>query len=349
MRIAVITNAFPPDARGGAGAIAAQLADLWRASGEDVRVWPVCAPWMRANPFTRLIGHLFLDRRMDHVLRKEVLTWHPDVLVTHNLTGSSLATPSAIQAEGVRWIHVLHDVQLFEPSGQLRSEARATLWQRFWSWRRLSVFGHPDCVVSPTRWLFDAHRRRGWFLHETHEVIPNPAPEFDAMPIQTKQKERRILFVGRLSRDKGANILERIVRERPQFQFIFAGEGDQKKRFRRYPNVQLLGQCDASEVREQMRQATLLLVPSQIVENQPTVLLEAFSVGLPVIAQEIGGIKETMGGAGWLISAGDSWVQAIDRVCLWKTDSTHQRNIERVRQRFARATVLRAWQDVWKS
>ena len=60
--------------------------------------------------------------------------------------------------------------------------------------------------------------------------------------------------------------------------------------------------------------ADILLVPSCIEENQPTVILEAASVGLPVVASDKGGIRETLGSRGYICAPRDlmAWIKAID-------------------------------------
>jgi glycosyltransferase involved in cell wall biosynthesis len=53
--------------------------------------------------------------------------------------------------------------------------------------------------------------------------------------------------------------------------------------------------------------ASFLLVPSLVIENQPTVILEAFSRGTPVIGSTSGGIPEMVveGETGFLFPPGD--------------------------------------------
>lgn len=310
MRIAVVTNAYPPTAQGGAGIIAAELVALWRASGHEVRVWAGQADWVKRNSVLRLFGHLFSDRRPAASL-PEILTWEPDVVVTHNLTGVGWGTGRACVEVGVPWVHVLHDIQLFEPSGQLRAD-RFTAWQRGWSaWRR-RVFGQPTLVVSPTVWLLDAHGRRGFsFLNAC--VIPNPAPEsLSPLPIRS---ESPWLYVGRLSEDKGADFLLEIARRHPQERFVCIGAGPLRRDLEVLSNVRCLGSLSRSDVQKMMCEARGLLMPSRLQENQPTVILEAFSVGLPVVASTRGGIPETLGEGGIAADLDpEAWSRALAEI-----------------------------------
>jgi glycosyltransferase involved in cell wall biosynthesis len=173
MRIAIIANSFPPKT-GGAARIAGLQVDMLRATGHEVRVWSPTITWFEKPAIARLAHHL-LDLFSDSVLQREVIGWNPDLLLTHNMTGCGFGTAAAIRSRGYVWAHFLHDVQLFEPSGRLTTE-RVTTWQRYWSFLRRLAFGAPDLVISPTRWLADEHKRRGFFFDSTIEILPNPSP-----------------------------------------------------------------------------------------------------------------------------------------------------------------------------
>ena len=176
MRIAVITNAYPPQAHGGAGEVAARLADLWRQSGHDVQVWHKRAAWLEWPFPIRAIAHLLDAFQVDSEIVASIRLFRPDVVISHNLTGVGFCTPYKVAQECVvPWIHVLHDVQLFEPSGQA-SHDRRTLLQRCATRYRRLFWRDPDVVVSPTDWLLRAHRQRGWFSDARTVVIPNPLP-----------------------------------------------------------------------------------------------------------------------------------------------------------------------------
>ena len=149
MRVAILTNAFPPDARGGAGRIAFEQAKLLRTAGCEVRVWRPHIAWFSETPIKRLWRHL-RDLSARKNVAQEISAWQPDALITHNLTGCGFATPRQVQRKGVRWIHTLHDVQLFDPSGRLVDARILTPWQIFWSLLRQIALGQPDAVVSPT-------------------------------------------------------------------------------------------------------------------------------------------------------------------------------------------------------
>ena len=176
MRIALLTNDYP-DAKAtragfswGAGRVAEEQVRILREASHDVRVWHMPFVAQEQPSWQRFLRHLE-DRKPRKEVVKEILEWQPTLLLTHNLTGCGFGTPSLIQAHGVRWIHVLHDVQLFEPSGQMYSALDITVWQLFWGWLRSRSLGHPHMVISPTAWLLRKHRRRGFFLSDQFCVV----------------------------------------------------------------------------------------------------------------------------------------------------------------------------------
>lgn len=297
MRIAVLTNAYPPQARGGAGRIAALQVELLTARGHEIQVWTSLLDWTAFPFWKRFLFHL-RDLIWVHPYAKEIRAWRPDALITHNLTGAGFRTPHTIRVP--HWVHILHDVQLFHPLGLLADERPITILQRMATWLRRSIFGRPDVVVSPTRWLLNAHVRRGWFQDVNTIVIPNPAPAYTGSDRKEWNTTIKILFIGRRTPDKGSQILEVLqqsAQRSVEWRVIESG-------------------ATSDQILKEMRQADILLVPSQIAENQPTVILEAFASSLPVVASSLGGIPETLGRAGVLVASAhlQDWRQAIETV-----------------------------------
>lgn len=326
MRIAVLTNAYPPHARGGAGRIAALQVELLQAAGHEVHVWSASLEWTSYSFLRRVLFHL-RDLTWMHPTADEIVAWRPDVLITHNLTGVGFRTPSGIQRaffektqQNLRWVHVLHDVQLFHPLGLLSAESSITVLQRLVTCVRRIVFKKPDAVVSPTKWLLEAHTRRGWFAGVEQQVIPNPAPPCEVGLSRNWCDPLRVLFVGRVTPDKGSELLKELMKtaDRPIAWQIIGAQSDALTSVERAPRSTLIVQPDSSSevVLQAMCEADVLLVPSQIEENQPTVILEAFACGLPVISQAKGGIPETIGEAGLVVQGSTSadWVNALKQL-----------------------------------
>lgn len=125
------------------------------------------------------------------------------------------------------------------------------------------------------------------------------------------------LFVGRLSREKGIDVLLDAFAMCPGIELTVIGEGPElaAAKKRGLPNVTFLGAQDRTVVIGHMKRAALLVLPSIWYEGFPMTLVEAFSCGLPAIASQIGGIGEIVadGESGFLCAPGDP-VQLAERL-----------------------------------
>jgi glycosyltransferase involved in cell wall biosynthesis len=335
MRIAILTNAFPPAAKGGAGRIAALQVEALKEQGHDVRVWMVDAPLQKMNPFARLWFHLVTDARAHTDLVDEIIAWKPDELQTHNLTGCGIGTPKTIQSHGIPWTHTLHDIQLTDPSGQetetWSKTVLAKIWRAFWSARRRASFGTPDILVSPTKWLLDWHHRHH-FRGKQEKVVRNPVPKTEKRD-RTLHLPATVLYVGRLSRDKGFDRFLEIVKQLPPTlvnQITVNGVGPMLTDIKRLndPRIDVIGAIPPETVQELMANADLLIAPSRLLENQQNILLEAMSVGTPIVATDTGGTRETLEGTGCpvvaperlkdeamrLLSDADAWKEISEKI-----------------------------------
>jgi glycosyltransferase involved in cell wall biosynthesis len=104
------------------------------------------------------------------------------------------------------------------------------------------------------------------------------------------------LFVGRLSPEKGIDTLlaawERLGRKVP---LKIVGDGplalQVDKAAQQVPGVEWLGRLPKTQVLALMKNAQILLFPSLWYEGFPMVIAEAFAVGLPVVASELGSMS----------------------------------------------------------
>ena len=133
------------------------------------------------------------------------------------------------------------------------------------------------------------------------------------------------LFVGRLSEEKGlATLLAADAMNALPLPVVIAGDGPMRELVDRAcarPGSRLtaVGQQSSEQVLELMKRATVLLVPSLWYEGFPLSVVEALSVGLPVIASDHGGLPEIVphGACGLLHTPGDpaSLVGALNAFC----------------------------------
>jgi glycosyltransferase involved in cell wall biosynthesis len=102
------------------------------------------------------------------------------------------------------------------------------------------------------------------------------------------------LFVGRLSPEKGAAVLLRAWREVSGMALTVIGDGPERAALEAMApdNVTFFGQLGPDKVAEHMRSAQMLIVPSVWYEGFPMTIIEAFAAGLPVIASDLGSLRE---------------------------------------------------------
>ncbi len=139
--------------------------------------------------------------------------------------------------------------------------------------------------------------------------------EFPYRPDQ--RSPRRVVAVGRLSKEKGYHHLLRAVaellRRGVDVELELVGEGPERAsltaladELRITPKVTFRGWLVFDEVRRAMLQAAVLAQPS-LIEGLPTVVEEAMALGTPVVGSRVGGIPELLdeGACGMLVPPGD--------------------------------------------
>ncbi|WP_034260104.1 glycosyltransferase family 4 protein [Altibacter lentus] len=101
------------------------------------------------------------------------------------------------------------------------------------------------------------------------------------------------VFVGRLSEEKGVEVLIDAFNELPHLKLFILGTGELELKLKARANttIQFMGQQPASVVREKVRHAKALVFSSIIFEGLPNTIIEAFSAGTPVIASNIDNIN----------------------------------------------------------
>ena len=178
--------------------------------------------------------------------------------------------------------------------------------------------------------------------------VDNPVsvPDLGPKPDPTAGE---IIFVGRLSPEKGAFVFAEAARKaglRP----TYVGDGPIAGEIaQRYPEARLLGWKDAEGVQAAMRAARALVFPSLWYEGQPLTVLEAKGLGVPVVVSDAcAGREEVEDGVTglWFKSADsddlartlvelrdDATVAAMSRAAYeayWRNPPTIERHVARI-------------------
>jgi glycosyltransferase involved in cell wall biosynthesis len=142
----------------------------------------------------------------------------------------------------------------------------------------------------------------------------------------------RLVCVGRLCAEKGQLLLLQAVRrlkdEGVTCELVLAGDGELRQAVERLAvelgiesQIRITGWITTQQVREEILRSRALVLAS-FAEGLPVVLMEAMSLGRPVVSTYVAGIPELVlaGESGWLAPAGDvgALAQAL-RECLSST------------------------------
>jgi glycosyltransferase involved in cell wall biosynthesis len=127
-------------------------------------------------------------------------------------------------------------------------------------------------------------------------------------PASGRDRHVRLLYVGRLSREKGLDVLFRAVADMA-VQVAVVGTGPERKwvESEAPPNVVFLGQLDQEGVAAQYAEADVFVLPSRS-EPWGMVLNEAAAAGLPLVATEAAGAAHDLiedGVNGFRVPPGD--------------------------------------------
>jgi glycosyltransferase involved in cell wall biosynthesis len=136
-------------------------------------------------------------------------------------------------------------------------------------------------------------------------------------------KKNHILYVGRLEYVKGIHVLidalSLLYQRRPDLNIktTLLGSGNEKyhnllerniKKAGIENAIQLAGEVNSSEVAELLNKSFLSVIPSLCYESLPNSILESYSCGTPVLASDIGSLREcvTHGETGYLFCPGNA-------------------------------------------
>jgi len=150
-----------------------------------------------------------------------------------------------------------------------------------------------------------------------------------------------ILFLGRLTPEKGLFTLLKAWTQLTDIPLKIAGDGPLRKfveeRTNALPHVEYLGLLTKDEVMQQLAGARFLVFPSEWYEGFPLTLLEAFSLGVPVLASALGAAAEIVQGdstMGVLFKAGDAADLARQAKWMWTHPAELAQMSENVRREY---------------
>jgi len=310
MRVAVFHNRYRD--RGGEDRVVDVEVELLRKAGHEVHLLALDNREELASPAGALRTALTARwSARSHRRVAGLLAAHRfDVGHVHNLF--PVLTPAvytALQDAGVPVVQTLHNYRLLCGNGLFLRDGRpcedcvthgVLRAVRFGCWRgsRLQSAVWADFAAH--------HRRRGTWARDVdlfcvpsrfareklraaglpdERVMVKPNPVLD--PGEPRFGGRGAVFVGRLSKEKGAELLLRAWRGMGEEPLRILGTGPDEARLRSrardLPQVELPGRLPPDAVNDALRDAAYLVIPSLWYENFPMVLGEAMALGVPAV------------------------------------------------------------------
>ena len=281
-------------------------------------------------------------------VRRLVGEVRPDVAHVHNTWYSlSPAVVRTLRRAGVPVVMTLHNYRLMCVNAQLFRDGRpCELCVGSHPWRGVAYRCYRDSFLASAAVAtsIGVHRALGtWvrdvelffalteFARERLLVAGLPPEKVVVKPnfvddpgerMVGPSGSNRVLYVGRLAREKGVDVLLEAWRRASLsgLELWLVGDGPMRAELEADApsGVHFAGRVSSDRVRELMLTSRSLTVPSIVYEGQPVVQLEALAAGLPMTVSNLGGVAETLGdsGAGIQVPAGDpsAWADALDRL-----------------------------------
>jgi len=324
MKILIVHNHYLQ--KGGEDSVAQSEFNLLKAYGHDVRLYERSNKEIENSSLFEKLRYLFemrWSRRSYNDIRKILKSFRPDVVHFHNIF--VVLTPSVFSAckdEGIPIVVSLHNFRLICPNGLFLRNNRlceeCAKKKSFWSsifygcyrksrlatavladslqyhWKRNTWIDMIDAYIMAT----DFGRQKYInFGIPKDKIMLKPNISYPNLFEQQKE-EGYALYVGRLSKEKGVEVLLKAWKQIQGYQLKIMGDGPLSSDLKSYAdkhnitNVEFLGFVTSEEYLKYMQGASFLIIPSVCYENFPCVVSEALACGIPILASDLGGMPE---------------------------------------------------------
>lgn len=231
--------------------------------------------------------------------------FRPDLIHSHKLYPQLSVAPLVVAARaGVPVVQTLHDFEMISASP---IDARGGWWDPDETRTRFKLVNAATRpfhrhVHAPRVTAFVAVSRFVARVHAAHgieaTVIPNfvPVDNGDFSEPLPFEERRGVVFLGRLRPEKGVLDVIEMAKRMPEIPVTVVGSGDLKdtlvREAKAIPNLDPAGYVIDRVLRDILRHARVVVVPSRCHEGGPLVPLEAMANGTPVVAYATGGLGE---------------------------------------------------------
>ena len=353
MKICVVHNAY--EKYSGEESVLYSQKKLLEANGHTVCLYERSSAEIQNMAFGKLraffsgLYNSFSRRSFKRFLRRE----NPDVIHIHHLY--PLISPSILPiAKALRLpvVMTVHNYRLICPAGTYYSKGEVCqrcfggreYWcvikncegsfsksfgyalRNWWARRWRYYLDNVDVFMSLTNFQHDCLKNAGIGSNSIVNV-PNMVDTFENKPGVSEGEY--IGYAGRLSKEKGINILVDVAKINTEIPFVAAGsyEAMPELEYKIPANFTLLGYCANERLHKFYEDARIIVFPSVWFEGFPIVLLEAMLHEKAVICSDIGGLSDIVdNGVTGLLSEPGSKVDLNDKIqYLWQNPELCQK------------------------
>jgi glycosyltransferase involved in cell wall biosynthesis len=333
---------------GGEECSVARIASHLELAGHHVtRFWRATEEWQRldAPPKWRQPFLAWNNTAVLQELRELHERIKPDIWILHNIVPVvSLGVYRLARDLGVPVIRWLHNYRPLSPSGTLRARGKSLsaddpllVWKEILggTWHGPFLTAWLALGYARIKWRGDLDLIQAWIaisndVKRTFELGGFPANKIHVLrhswdiqpPLSPVSDDGHFLFLGRMTEDKGVHFLIELW-SRPEFRnatLVMAGQGPLADRYRGQtpPNIRWTGHVRGEEKRRLIAGCRAVLFPCLWSEPLGLVVYEAFEQARPVIASNLGGLKDliTDGQTGRLLAPGmaTAWSEVLQQL-----------------------------------
>lgn len=365
----------------GEEAVVDKMATMLQSLGYDVAQLRMSTEGLRDSTVGKIKGFVAGIhspagvRAMREALRRE----KPDVVNVHNLY--PFISPAALREckrAGVSVIMTVHNFRLICPTGLFMRDGGPCEYcltkGNEWGCVKfncenslLKSVGYAarnavarikrhyiDCI-DKFACITDFQRRKlieAGFPAEKITVIPN---SMDAEVAEELKTGDYVAFCGRLSREKGIDLIIEVARRHPEIPFKLAGAARDMDLIENLPeNVELMGYLSGNDLQEFYNNARFFVMASRCYEGFAMAILEGAAYSKPMIAPDHGGFTEIIGtgddAIGMLFEPGNAEALEAAVIRLWN-DETLTRSLglkanEKLKARYSTDVIARQWESL---
>lgn len=216
---------------------------------------------------------------------------NPDVVHFHNVYGISSSLIRMCSEKGIKTVVTIHDrwpLSYRQSSFEKRNMLNVVLRPFSYLHRKIRLRHLSGArIVATSQFMEKMLKEAGY---KDISLIPLGIH----LPENTAKDSRRAIFVGRIERVKGADMLPKLAAllKPHNIEIHVAGTGPYLNNLRGIDNLILHGMLERDDLHNFYGSGGVLLFLSRLQENSPVSILEAMSYGIPVVAFHRGGVSE---------------------------------------------------------